>query len=219
MQIENVYVGQPRAVLWQGKSVLTSIYKHPIQGEVVVDPLNLAGDGQADLTVHGGVDKAVYTYPIEHYSFWRHQLPEVDLVGGIFGENLTTSGLLEETVAIGDLFRFGSALLMAKQPRLPCFKLGIRFGDMQMVKRFQEAQRTGIYFSVVQPGVLAAGDRIERIAAHPQQVPITEITRLYLERSQDPVRLQALLRVEELPQNWRDYFQERLERMEEKQVE
>jgi MOSC domain-containing protein YiiM len=148
MKLLSVNVGLPREVSWKGKTVMTGIFKEPVQGRVMVRSLNLDGDGQADLTVHGGVDKAVYAYPVEHYDYWRQELPDTDLPWGMFGENLTIEGVLEQGVNIGDRFRMGTAAVMVTQPRMPCYKLGIKFGRTDIVKRFLDSQRSGFYFSV-----------------------------------------------------------------------
>ncbi len=149
MRVVSLNVGLPREIEWRGQSVRTSIFKTPIDRRLRVTTLNLEGDEQSDLSVHGGVDKAVYAYPFEHYGFWRRELPEVDFPWGAFGENLTIEGLLEEDVRIGDLLRVGSAEFVVTQPRMPCFKLGIRFGRPDMVKRFLRSGRTGFYFAVL----------------------------------------------------------------------
>src|SRR6266480_681018 len=149
MKVMSVNVGLPREVEWHGKTVLTSIFKEPVTGRVRVERLNLVGDRQSDLTVHGGVDKAVYAYPSEHYGYWRAELPGVDLPWGMFGENFTTEGLLEEAVYIGDKFRIGETEVMVTEPRMPCYKLGIKFGRADIIKRFLASRRTGFYFAVV----------------------------------------------------------------------
>lgn len=159
-----VNVGLPREVQWRGKTVRTSIYKSPVAGPVRVGKLNLDGDGQADLEVHGGAGKAVYAYPSEHYAYWREALDRADLAWGAFGENLTTAGFTEASVRIGDRLRAGSVELEVTRPRLPCFKLGIRFGRADMVERFLRSGRTGFYLSVIREGQLAAGDAVELIA-------------------------------------------------------
>ncbi len=160
--------------------VLTSIFKSPVEGRRAVRPHNIEGDRQSDLTVHGGPGKAVYCYPSEHYAYWREKLPTHDLsVYGAFGENLTTEGLLETDVRIGDRFRVGTAVLQVTQPRMPCFKLGIRFNLGTMVKLFWKSGRSGIYFSIVEEGDVAAGDPIERIARGPEEVTISDVVRLY----------------------------------------
>src|SRR5690349_14033253 len=154
VKIISVNVGRPKTVQWHRKTVLTSIWKSPVEGPVHVAPFNLFGDEQSDLTVHGGPNKAVYGYPTEHYEYWRRELPDAELSWGAFGENLSTEGLLETDVAIGDRFRIGSAELIAVQPRIPCYKLGIRFGRDDMVKRFMASRRSGFYFSIVKEGSL-----------------------------------------------------------------
>ena len=145
MKLLSVNVGLPREIEWKGKIVRTSIFKAPVPGRIRVAKLNVEGDQQSDLTVHGGIDKAVYAYPSEHYAFWRHELPGVELPSGVFGENFTTEGLLEETLHIGDRLRIGSSEFVVTQPRMPCFKLGIRFNRPDMVKRFLQSGRTGFY--------------------------------------------------------------------------
>jgi len=155
MKLVAVSVGRPRDVVWRGKSVRTSIWKSPVTGKVRVGTLNLAGDEQADLSVHGGADKAVYVYPSEHYTYWRKELPGVELPWGAFGENFTSEGLFEAEVQIGDRLRVGTAEFVVTQPRLPCFKLGIRFNRPDLVKEFFRSRRTGFYVSVVREGTSA----------------------------------------------------------------
>src|SRR5438270_7187830 len=163
MRVISVNVGLPREVDWQGRRVRTGIFKAPVAGHVALRRHNLTGDAQADLTVHGGRDKAVYAYPVEHYDFWREQLPSRELPFGVFGENLTTEGLREDEVRIGDEFAIGTARLVVTQPRMPCYKLGLRFGDPQMPKRFVAHRRPGIYFAVVEEGEIGSGDGSERV--------------------------------------------------------
>ena len=160
MKIVSVNVGLPRQVVWKGITVRTAIFKEPFAGAVAIRELNLAGDQQADLTVHGGSEKAVYAYPAEHYEYWRKQLSDVSLSWGAFGENLTTEGLWEDTLCIGDLLRVGSALLQITQPRMPCYKLELRFNRDDMIKRFLLSDRSGFYFSVIERGEAAAGSRV-----------------------------------------------------------
>ena len=158
MRVMSVNVGLPREVEWRGKKVLTAIFKDPVAAKLPLRRLNLDGDGQADLTVHGGPDKAVYAYPGEHYGPWREQLGR-ELTPGNFGENLTTEGLLEDAVHIGDEFRVGTARLVVTQPRMPCFKLGLRFDDPGVVKSFLQAGKPGIYFAVLEEGWSAPATR------------------------------------------------------------
>ena len=160
MKVISLNVGLPREVQWHGRTVLTSIWKEPVTGPVRLTRLNLDGDLQSDLSVHGGNDKAVYAYPSEHYAAWRRELPDMQLPPGIFGENLTTEGLLENDVCIGDRFQIGSAALIVTQPRMPCFKLGIRFGDGRMVKAFAKASRPGAYLRIIEAGELGVGDDV-----------------------------------------------------------
>jgi len=178
-RVLSVNVGMPRKLVAPGATVLTSIFKSPVEGRVAVRRYNLAGDQQSDLTVHGGPYKAVYSYSHEHYDYWSEQLSEGDLPYGAFGENLTTDGLTEDAVYIGDQFRVGTAVLQVTQPRMPCYKLGIRFGRADMVKRFWLSGRSGIYFSIVEEGDVAAGDPIERLLEGPERVSVSDVVRLY----------------------------------------
>ncbi len=178
-RVISVNVGGPKRIPLRDRIVLTSIFKSPVSGRVPVRGHNLIGDKQSDLTVHGGPYKAVYCYPHEHYAFWREQLPDMDLPFGVFGENLTTEGFTEEDLCIGDQLRIGSAVLQVTQPRMPCYKLAIRFGHADMVKRFWRSGRPGIYFSVVKEGDLAAGDAAEKEAEDPERVSVADVVRLY----------------------------------------
>jgi MOSC domain-containing protein YiiM len=210
MKLLSVNVGLPREIEWKGKLVRTSIFKAPVPGRVRVSQLNLEGDQQSDLSVHGGIDKAVYAYPSEHYSFWRKELPGMDLPWGVFGENLTTEGLLEEAVHIGDRFRVGSAEFAVTQPRMPCFKLGIRFDRPDIVKRFLQSGRSGFYFAVLKEGEVTAGDSIELLKRDEHGVAVADIVNLY---GRDAANQELLRRVSELPslpESWRDYFRKRL---------
>jgi MOSC domain-containing protein YiiM len=210
MKLLSVNVGLPREIEWKGKVVRTSIFKEPVPGRVRVAQLNLQGDQQSDLSVHGGIDKAVYVYPSEHYPFWHQELPGKDLPWGVFGENLTTEGLLEETVRIGDRFRVGSAEFVVTQPRMPCFKLGIRFDRPDIVKRFLHSGRSGFYFAVLKEGEVTAGDSIESLKRDERGVTVADIVNLY---GRDAANQQLLRRVSDLPslpESWRDYFRKRL---------
>ena len=210
MRVVSVNVGLPRAVAWRGKTVTTAIFKEPVAGRVALRSLNLDGDRQADLTVHGGREKAVYAYPVEHYPYWRTELADAALAYGAFGENLTTEGLREDAVHVGDRFRVGSAELLVTQPRLPCYKLGIRFGRADMVKRFLASGRTGFYLAVLREGEVGAGDAIELVARDEPGVSIAEITRLYVGKDPDDEALRRAIRVPALPASWRAHFLERL---------
>ena len=194
----------------------TGIFKEPVQGRVPVRRLNLDGDRQADLSVHGGADKAVYAYPAEHYHYWRGELAGMAMPFGMFGENFTTEGLVEDAVNIGDRFRIGAAELVVTQPRLPCYKLGLRFGRDDMVKRFLASGRTGFYFSVAREGEVEAGDALALIDRDPNHVAVPDITRLYVSKRYSPAEVETVrraTRVEALPESWRTYFLGRLEKL------
>ena len=210
LKVLSVNVGLPKTVVWKGRVVETGIFKEPVAGRVAIRRLNLEGDRQADLTVHGGPEKAVYAYPAEYYAFWREQFPEMELAWGMFGENLTIEGLLDESVHIGDRFQVGSAHLMVTQPRLPCYKLGIKFGRDDILKRFLQSGLTGFYFAVLKEGEVAAGDPIRLLHRDEHQVKVADITRLYRKDRHNLDLLRRALAVEALPESWRDYFLERL---------
>lgn len=214
MKILSVNVGRPRLVMRNDEAVSTGIFKQPIDNRVMMRTLNLDGDRQADLSVHGGPEKAVYVYPSEHYSFWKHELPEMELPWGIFGENFTTTGLLETDIHIGDRFRISSAEVMVTQPRMPCYKLGIRFGRADIIKRFLASERTGFYLSVLQEGEVGVGDHLELIARNTSGVRVVDVTRLYTSEKRNRELLQRAIATEALPNSWRDYFGERLEKLE-----
>jgi MOSC domain-containing protein YiiM len=214
MRLVSVNVSLPREVKWKAGSVTTGIFKDPVQGPVTARTLNLDGDGQADLSVHGGAHKAVYAYPSEHYSYWRRELSITEMPFGLFGENLTTEGILEDDVHIGDRFRVGTAELVVTQPRLPCYKLGLEFGRDDMVTRFLASERTGFYLSVSSEGEVETGNTLESIHRDPASVAIREITRLYVSENYSPADLELLhraLQIPALPQGWRKYFLERLQ--------
>ena len=213
MKVISVNVGQPRKVLWRDQIVETGIFKEAVEGRIAVRRLNIDGDRQADLTVHGGLEKAIYAYPAEHYSFWREQFPEMELPWGMFGENLTLTGLFEDTVHIGDQFQVGSAKLMVTQPRLPCYKLGIKFGRDDIQKRFLRSGMTGFYFAVLEEGEVAAGDSISLLHRDEHQIKVADIVRLYGEDKYNLDLIRCVVAVEALPEEWRDYFQERLEKL------
>jgi MOSC domain-containing protein YiiM len=215
MKIESVNVGLPREVMWHGRTVTTGIYKEPVKGRVPLRKLNLDGDRQADLTVHGGEYKAVYCYPIAHYDYWRKELPGRELPMGMLGENFTTEVLLEDSVHLGDLLAVGSAEVVVTQPRLPCYKLGIRFQSDDMVRRFLASGRTGFYLGVTREGEVGAGDEIKLISKDDNAVSVSEITRLYIAKrydDKDVASVRRALRVAALPETWKEYFRERLER-------
>jgi MOSC domain-containing protein YiiM len=217
MKLVSVNTGLPREVSWHGRIVTTAIFKEPVGGRVAWRKLNLDGDRQADLTVHGGEHKAVYCYPLAHYGYWKKELPGRELPMGMFGENVTMDagkdGLLEDSVHLGDRFSIGTAEVVVTQPRLPCYKLGIRFGSDDMVKRFLASGRTGFYVAVVREGEVGAGDEMKVIAREPNAVPVSEITRLYVVKRYGEAEMRAVRRalgVKELPESWKEYFRARL---------
>jgi MOSC domain-containing protein YiiM len=210
MRVVSVNVGLPRLVRWNGREVTTGILKKPVEGRIPLRRLNLEGDRQADLSVHGGAAKAVYAYPLEHYAFWRQELGD-ELPFGAFGENLTVDGLpLEQDIAVGDRFRIGTAELVVTQPRLPCYKLGLRFGWRDMVKRFLASRRTGYYLAVEAEGNVGAGDRVETLARHPARIQVAEITRVYASDRDDLATIERLVALDALPEDWRSYFEKKL---------
>ena len=206
--VVSVNVATPTEIAVDGGTVLTSIFKAPVEGRVAVRRNNIAGDEQSDLTVHGGPHKAVYCYPEEHYSFWREQVPDMRLVPPMFGENLTTRGLSEEEINIGDQLRVGSALLQVTQPRMPCYKLGIRFGRVDIVKRFWVSGRPGIYFSVIEEGEVAAGDPIERISSAKDGISVADVVALFRGKKKSPDLLERALRAP-LFGGWKEGLRER----------
>jgi len=211
MKLLSVNVGVPREMEWNGRTVRTSIFKSPVPGRVKVRMLNLDGDQQSDLKVHGGVDKAVYVYPSEHYAFWRDALPKAELAWGAFGENFTTEGELDDqAVHIGDRFRIGSAQFVVTQPRMPCFKLGIRFGRPDIIKQFLHSGRNGFYFSVAEEGEVVAGDTIELVASDENGVTVADIVELYTADAANQDLLHRVTDLAALPESWRAYFRKRL---------
>jgi MOSC domain-containing protein YiiM len=213
MKIASVNVGLPREVTWQGKLVATGIFKEPIDGPVMLRSLNLDGDQQADLTVHGGVSKAVYAYPSEHYPFWRAEFPKMNLPWGMFGENFTTEGLLEKSVYIGDRFRIGEAEITVTEPRMPCYKLGIKFGRADIIKRFLASRLSGFYFAVAREGMVSAGDALEFIGREQQDISMADITRLYAFEKDDLKALRRAVAVNALPESWKGYFRHQIEKL------
>ena len=214
MKVLSISVGLPREVEWKGKAVSTAIFKEPVSGPVLLRRLNLEGDKQADLSVHGGPTKVVYAYPCEHYAFWRSELPEMEFDWGMFGENFTTEGLEEESLHIGDVFQLGTARLVVTEPRMPCFKLAIRFGRTDMVKRFLQSQRSGFYFGVEQEGTVQAGDVFEPLSTDPQRLKVADVTRLYTTAKDNAELLKKAVATPALSESWRDHFHHRLEMIE-----
>ena len=212
-KIISVNVGLPRTVMSNGDSVSTGIFKEPVAGRVMLRTLNLDGDRQADLSVHGGLSKAVYAYPSEHYDYWTHEFPEMKLPWGMFGENFTTAGLLETELNVGDKFRVGSTIVMATEPRMPCYKLGIRFGRSDIIKRFLASERTGFYFAVLQEGEVGVGDPMELIEKSQDSLRLSDITALYTREKHNVGLLRRAIEVAMLPESWKSYFRHRLAKL------
>ena len=210
MKLISLNVARPRLVLYKGSTVSTGIFKEPLSGPVPLRRLNFDGDRQADLNVHGGPFKAVYGYPFEHYDFWRTELPDMKLAWGMFGENLTTEGLFENQLHIGDRLQLGSAIVMVRQPRIPCFKLAVKFQRDDILERFLRSGRSGFYFSVEQEGTVAAQDSFQFLSREPQAITIAEMNRLFVEDKYNRDLLEKAISSPALPESWRSYFSERL---------
>ena len=209
----SVNVGLPRLVTSNGDKVSTGIFKQPLTDRVMLRTLNLEGDGQADLSVHGGPSKAAYVYPSEHYDYWKRELPDIELPWGMFGENFTTAGIFESELNIGDKFRVGSAVVAVSEPRMPCYKLAIKFDRPDIVKRFLASERTGFYFAVLQEGDVGAGDAIQLMERSEHSLKVSDVTRLYTREKNNSQLLRRAIEVDALPESWRSYFQHRLAKL------
>jgi MOSC domain-containing protein YiiM len=204
MRIISVNVSQPRAIKLSGREVLTGIYKEPVAGRVRVRRHNLEGDAQADLRVHGGEHKAVYAYPFEHYAHWERELGRTGFRPGMFGENLTTSGLLETEVCVGDVLRIGSSVLQVTHPRMPCAKLAHKFERPQFIKEFLVSGRSGFYLRIIEEGEVGAGDTVEWVQRDPNGVTVRALLGLTDLNEVNPALAARAVQVEALPPNWRD---------------
>jgi MOSC domain-containing protein YiiM len=216
MKLLSVNCGLPREFVWQGRNVTTSIFKEPVPGRIALRTLNLDGDRQSDLSVHGGKDKAVYCYPVEHYEYWKVELPGRALPMGAFGENFTTEGLNEDSVHIGDRISIGSAEVVVSQPRMPCYKLGIRFESDDMVRRFLASRRTGFYLAVKREGEVGSGDEVTVLDHDPNSISVSEINRLYIAKEYDKEDLRLVRRaltVQALPESWKEFLEEKATRL------
>ncbi|HMJ60230.1 MAG TPA: MOSC domain-containing protein [Bryobacteraceae bacterium] len=212
MQVISVNVGQPREVETLRGIVLTSIFKSPVSGRVAVRNHNLEGDRQADLRVHGGPNKAIYAYSSEHYSYWAKRLPDTELPYGKFGENLTIAGLTEEQAHIGDSYRIGTCILRVTQPRMPCFKLALRFERTDMIKLFWKSGLSGTYFAIAKEGELGAEDDIELVEKHPAQVAIADVVKVYKRETTDP-EIYARVMQAPISGSWKEEIRERWAQM------
>jgi MOSC domain-containing protein YiiM len=210
VKLISLNVARPRLMVYQGATINTGIFKKPVAGRVALRTLNLDGDRQADLSVHGGPNKAVYAYPSEHYGYWRQELPDANLPWGGFGENFTTTDLEEDDLHIGDRFRIGSAVVIVRQPRMPCYKLAAKFQRDDMIERFLRSGRSGFYFSVEQEGEVGVGDSFELISPAPDGITIAEMNRLFFLEKYDQDLLQKAISTDALPEDWREYLLPRL---------
>lgn len=213
MKLLSLNVGLPREVTWNGKTVSTGFFKSPVEGPVALRRHNLEGDGQADLRVHGGPTKAVYVYPGQHYDYWRDELRDPEIAWGAFGENFTVEGMDEATVCIGDEFSVGSTRVVVTEPRMPCFKLAIRFDRADILKLFLKSQRSGFYLGVVEEGLVQAGDEIVRMAEHPARLSIADVIHIYTTEKPDETLLRTAISVVALPEKWRNHFTQQLAKL------
>lgn len=211
MKLISVNVGLPIKVKFGNEIVTTGIFKNPVDKSINLKKLNLEGDRQADLTVHGGPDKAVYSYPYEYYDFWRKEFPDISFNWGMFGENLTTEGLFESQVNVGDRFQIGSAQLVATQPRMPCYKLGVKFGRMDIIKKFLKSEKSGIYFKVIKEGEIVINDTIKLIKKDNNNITIKNIVELIKkDDKENTILMEKAVKVKDLPPGWKHYFLEKL---------
>lgn len=210
MKLISINVARPRLALYNGQTVNTGIFKQPVSGPVQLGTLNLDGDRQADLAVHGGPFKAVYAYPSEHSAFWREELPGTPIPPGMFGENFTTEGLLESDLHIGDRLQVGSAVIVVRQPRIPCYKLAVKFRRKDILARFLRSGRSGFYFSVEREGTVQAGDLFEVLSREASAITIAEMNYLFANDPYNPELLEKAIASAALPEDWRDHFQKRM---------
>ena len=210
MKLISVNVARPRLALYNGQTFNTGIYKQPLCGPVQLRTLNLDGDRQADLAVHGGPFKAVYAYPSEHHAFWRGELPATQFPCGMFGENFTTEGLLEGDLHIGDRLQIGSAVIVVRQPRIPCQKLAVKFRRNDILARFLRSGRSGFYFSVEREGVVQAGDWFDFLGREPSAITIAEMNHLFANDPYNPELLDKAIATPALPEDWREQFRKRI---------
>ncbi len=210
MKLLSIQVGLPRDVTFQGKTTTTGIFKDTVKGPVQVRTLNLDGDGQADLTVHGGIDKAVYAYGFDAYPWWKGARPQDKFELGAFGENLTLDKLPEERIYIGDTYELGGAILQVAQPRYPCFKLGIKFQDQTIIKEFMRSGRPGVYFRVLKEGAIDVGDELKLVGREKALLSVRELFLLDATTQLDRARLQEILSIPTLMPSYRKKYEKLL---------
>ena len=177
-RLVSVNVGMPKDVSWQGRTVFTGVFKDPVTGPRRVSRLNVDGDGQGDLAGHGGEQRAVFVYQLDSYRYWQHELGRTDFVYGQFGENFTVEGLTDAEVCIGDRYQIGTAIFEVTQPRVTCYRVGIRMNDPRIPALLVSHHRPGFYFRVLQEGEVTAGDGIIKLASGPEQMPVAEVDAL-----------------------------------------
>ncbi len=211
MKLFSLNVSLPKTVDYRGHKVSTGIYNNPVEGRLKVKTLNIEGDQQADLTVHGGPDKAVYAYPAEHYPYWKEQYPNLSINWGMFGENLTTKGLLEDQANIGDEYQIGSAKFAVTQPRMPCFKLGIKFESPDIIKKLFASAKCGIYFKVLEEGEIGAGDEIKLVKRDKNNVTIQDIMKTYGNEHNNKELLERAVKIDALPPGWKSHYNDILQ--------
>jgi MOSC domain-containing protein YiiM len=210
MKLISLNVGRPQLMVHNGATISSGIFKHPVSGKVMLRILNLEGDRQADLSVHGGPNKAAYAYPSEHYEYWQRELPGIKMPWGMFGENFTTAGLSEDDLHVGDRLRIGASVVVVRQPRMPCYKLQAKFKIDDMIQRFLTSGRSGFYFSVEEEGEVTSGDAIELISQNRDGIRISEMNRLFFRDKYNRDLLQKAIATTALPEDWREYFLPRL---------
>lgn len=210
MKLLSVNVSLPKEIPHMGKTTMTGIFKEPVSGRIMFRSLNLDGDGQADLKGHGGIYKAAYAYSTENYEYWKRELERTDFTFGQFGENFTVEGMPDDAVCVGDQFRVGGALVEVTQPRVPCFKLGIRMGMAQFPKMFLASGRPGFYLRVLEEGEVGAGDMVERVTNDPEHMTVRGINNLLYFDQKNVEGVKKALRIRALSPGWRGSFEERL---------
>jgi MOSC domain-containing protein YiiM len=210
MKVISINVARPRLASYRGETYSTGIFKQPVSGQIALRTLNLDGDRQADLAVHGGANKAIYAYPSEHYEFWRLELPGTNLPWGMFGENFTTDGIFETDLHIGDRLQIGSAIIVVRQLRIPCQKLAVKFQRQDILARFLRSGRSGFYFSVEVEGTVEAGQSFELLSQEPRAITIAEMNHLFAEDIYNNELLHKAIATAALPEDWRDHFRKRL---------
>ena len=211
MKVISLNVGRPRLLTWKGETFKTGIFKNPVAGRIMLRETNLDGDRQADLSVHGGPNKAVYGYASEHYSYWHAKLPKEELPWGAFGENLTTEGILETKLSMGDRFRLGSGVIRVTTPRWPCYKLAAKFQSDAMIGHFLRSGHSGFYFAVDDEGEVGAGDEFEFLGGETPTLTIAELNHIYFSADPDLDLLKRAVQVKSLPEGWRERYQARIE--------